>query len=219
MDPRLRTQAKAFAKHLEAALLYADVRTAETIARDAVAAGMPTGLIGDAVVRPAMARIGDRWARARSPWARSTWPRRSCCGCWCCCGRSRPCPSGAGTRASCWRRSKGNATWWASRWRPTCSRTPAFGCFSRELTCHSRASPRFWTTTSPTWWPSARPCPAASCRSTRRCGWPGKRASRGRWRAGLRSSGSHPIPGLHISDSVQAVVQAADTLLRRAALN
>ena len=40
-------------------------------------------------------------------------------------------------RASCWRRSKGNATWWASRWRPTCSRTPAFGCSSRELTCHS----------------------------------------------------------------------------------
>ena len=63
MDPRLRTQARAFAKHLEAALLYADVRTAETIARDAVAAGLPTGVIDDAVLRPAMARIGDRWAR------------------------------------------------------------------------------------------------------------------------------------------------------------
>jgi methanogenic corrinoid protein MtbC1 len=59
----LRTQAKAFAKHLEAALLYADVRTAETIARDAVAAGMSVGLVDDAVVRPAMARIGERWAR------------------------------------------------------------------------------------------------------------------------------------------------------------
>ena len=63
MDPRLRTQARTFAKHLEAALLNADVRTAETIARDAVAAGMSAGLIGDAVVRPAMTRIGDRWAR------------------------------------------------------------------------------------------------------------------------------------------------------------
>ena len=63
LDPRLRTQARSFAEHLEVALLYADVRTAETITRDAVAAGMPTGLIDDAVVRPAMTRIGDRWAR------------------------------------------------------------------------------------------------------------------------------------------------------------
>lgn len=62
MDPRLRAQARAFAKHLEAALLYGDVRTAETIARDAVAAGLATGLIDDEIVRPAMARIGDRWA-------------------------------------------------------------------------------------------------------------------------------------------------------------
>jgi methanogenic corrinoid protein MtbC1 len=63
LDPRLRAQARTFAKRLEAALLYADVRTAEAITRDALAAGMAAGMIDDEVVRPAMARIGDRWAQ------------------------------------------------------------------------------------------------------------------------------------------------------------
>ena len=51
-----------FAEQLLDALLDADTPEAERVMRDAIESGLPQPLIADAVVAPAMRRIGELWA-------------------------------------------------------------------------------------------------------------------------------------------------------------
>jgi methanogenic corrinoid protein MtbC1 len=52
---------REFSQSLELALLAADAHESESIARDALRAGIPSGVVVDAVIRPAMGSIGERW--------------------------------------------------------------------------------------------------------------------------------------------------------------
>jgi MerR family transcriptional regulator, light-induced transcriptional regulator len=220
LDPRLRTQAKAFAKHLEAALLYADVRTAETIARDAVAAGMSAGLIGDAVVRPAMRRIGDRWARGEITMGEEhvateivlrllvllreieTLPEQR----W---NASVLLAALEGERhvvgltmAADLLEDAGFRVLFAGGDLPLSGLASLLDHHVPDLVAFSATMPSNVITLDP------------AVRLAQEAGVKGAIAG-----GAAVEDESHPIPGLHTSDSVQGVVQAADRLLRQAGLN
>jgi methanogenic corrinoid protein MtbC1 len=218
LDPRLRSQAKAFAKPLEAALLHADVRTAETITRDAMAAGLPTGLIDDAVVRPAMARIGDRWARGEITMGEEhvateivlrllvllreieILPERR----W---NASVLLAALEGERhvvgltmAADLLEDAGFRVLFAGGDLPLSGLASLLDHHVPDLVAFSTTMPSNLVTLDP------------AVRMAREAGVKGAIA-------GGAAVGRHPIPGVHTSDSVQGVVQTADGLLRQAGLN
>ena len=62
-SPRLSHLLPQLEEAFTAALVSGDPRAAERVARDAIDAGLDQGTIDEAVVAPAMRRIGDLWHR------------------------------------------------------------------------------------------------------------------------------------------------------------